>query len=225
MTCAHIVAFVGQYELMCIFCFGHVTGDSDVPGEGGDLYAHFTQITDGNQLEPGSKVEFVKTYNDFKGKWCAQTITGGKAGVAPVTDVMVLAPTIAPRPGSIAHRVQGPTPGEPVSLAGRNWLHLAKSQGIVVQWDKRGFGFVRPHHGGADLFIHFSEILDGNWLDPGAQVAFIREFHGLHGLSVLSCAFHTPILCTRRLRDASVDGCGYRRRRRYALGVGGAKRR
>jgi len=48
------------------------------PDDGGeDLFCHFSAIEDGNCLVEGSPVQFVKSYDDRKGKERAEQVTGG----------------------------------------------------------------------------------------------------------------------------------------------------
>jgi len=50
------------------------------PDDGGeDLFCHFSSIEDGKALAEGSKVEFVKVFDDRKGKDRAEQVTGGVA--------------------------------------------------------------------------------------------------------------------------------------------------
>jgi cold shock CspA family protein len=48
------------------------------PEDGGeDLFCHYSAITDGKVLVQGSTVEYVKRYDDVKGKYRAEEVTGG----------------------------------------------------------------------------------------------------------------------------------------------------
>lgn len=48
-----------------------------------------------------------------------------------------------------------------------------KISGTVTAWrNDRGFGFIRPHDGGADIFVHVRELHDGNALRTGSDVQF-----------------------------------------------------
>ena len=48
------------------------------PDDGGDdVFCHFSQIEDGNALAEGQPVQFVKEYDDRKGKERAEEVTGG----------------------------------------------------------------------------------------------------------------------------------------------------
>lgn len=48
--------------------------------------------------------------------------------------------------------------------------------GTVSRWTDRGFGFISPGDGGEDLFCHFSDVQDGNALEEGATVEFIKVY-------------------------------------------------
>jgi len=43
---------------------------------GEDLFCHFSNILDGNALEAGSQVEFVKVYDERRGKERAEQVRG-----------------------------------------------------------------------------------------------------------------------------------------------------
>jgi cold shock CspA family protein len=48
------------------------------PDDGGeDLFCHFSSITDGKMLKEGAAVQFVKKYDERKGKERAEEVTGG----------------------------------------------------------------------------------------------------------------------------------------------------
>ena len=52
-------------------------------------------------------------------------------------------------------------------------IHMAQG---TVKWfnGEKGFGFIAPNDGSADLFVHYSEIQGGGFrnLDEGQQVEF-----------------------------------------------------
>ena len=53
--------------------FGFIT-----PDQGGeDLFCHYSSILDGKMLDEGAKVQFVKKYDERKGKPRAERVTGG----------------------------------------------------------------------------------------------------------------------------------------------------
>jgi len=53
--------------------------------------------------------------------------------------------------------------------------------GIAIRWTDRGYGFIKPSDGGDDLFCHFSSIEDGNALEDGAQVEFVKIYDETKG--------------------------------------------
>ena len=49
------------------------------PADGGDdLFCHVSQIGDGNMLEEGAEVEYESVFDDRKGKYHAEKVTGGR---------------------------------------------------------------------------------------------------------------------------------------------------
>ena len=51
------------------------------------------------------------------------------------------------------------------------------STGIVKMYDEdRGFGFIQPDDGGADVFVHAKSIIGASVLQPRQQVEFESEF-------------------------------------------------
>ena len=56
-----------------------------------------------------------------------------------------------------------------------------KSTGTAVSWSDRGFGFIKPDDGGADLFCHASAITDGNALEEGKPVSYIKSYDDRRG--------------------------------------------
>ena len=127
------------------------------PDEGGeDLFCHFSSILDGKCLKEGSTVQFIKKYDERKGKDRAEEVTGG-------------APEDEDRGGFGGGGSYGGGGGR--STGGVSGPPPAgKMQGTAKRWNEKGFGFIGPDDGGEDLFCHFSDIQDGKCLVEGAKV-------------------------------------------------------
>ena len=106
-------------------------------------------------------MQFVKKYDDRKGKERAEEVTGG----SPEEDSWGGGGGGgAPRGGSGG--VSGPPPD-------------GMTQGTAKRWNgEKGFGFIAPEDGGDDLFCHFSQIKDGNALVEGTTVLTPSNFNG-----------------------------------------------
>ena len=121
------------------------------PDDGGeDLFCHSSNIEDGNALEQGSAVRFVKVYDDRKGKERAEQVTGG---------------VNQDRGGS------GRGGGAPVQA---EFSAEGKGTGIVLRWNEKGFGFITVHGEDKAVFVHQTDIhADGfRSLDEGEPVEF-----------------------------------------------------
>jgi cold shock CspA family protein len=129
------------------------------PDDGGeDLFCHYSSILDGKMLVEGAKVQFVKRYDERKGKDRAEEVTGGSAEEDSYG-------------GGSGGRggVSGPPPE-------------GKQQGTAKRWNaEKGFGFIKPDDGGDDLFCHFSCIEDGNALSEGSVVHYVKQYDDAKG--------------------------------------------
>jgi len=48
-----------------------------------------------------------------------------------------------------------------------------QTKGYVVNWnEEKGFGFIKPDHGGDDVFAHVSGLKDGDALKEGSEVTY-----------------------------------------------------
>ena len=56
------------------------------------------------------------------------------------------------------------------------------SFGTVCTWnEERGFGFIRPDDGGADVFCHAKSIIGASMLQPSQTVEFESVFNRERG--------------------------------------------
>ena len=134
------------------------------PDDGGeDVFCHFSSILDGKMLKEGSKVEFVKQYDERKGKDRAEEVTGG----------------VPEEEGGFGGGGGGGGRGGPGGVSGPP--PEGKVQGLALRWSEKGFGFIKPDDGGEDLFCHFSQIDDGNALKEGTTVHFVKQYDEMKG--------------------------------------------
>jgi cold shock CspA family protein len=137
------------------------------PDDGGeDLFCHYSSILDGKCLKEGAQVDFVKKFDERKGKERAEEVTGG----SPEEDSYGGGGggSYGSHGGGGGGGVTGPPPA-------------GKVQGTALRWNEKGFGFIKPDDGGDDLFCHFSQIEDGNALAQGTTVHFVKEYDQMKG--------------------------------------------
>ena len=107
-----------------------------------DVFVHRSALTDGNSLQVGSTVTFEPGWDEAKNKPATNRCSGA----------ITLDPGV--KPGG-AQPLPNGVPG------------------TVKAWiEARGMGFITPADGSADVFVHRSNLVDGNCLVTGAQVLF-----------------------------------------------------
>ena len=142
---------------------------SSSPTTGEDLFCHFSSIKDGNCLVEGSRVEFLKSFDERKGKSRAEDVTGGSEEQRGG--------------GGGGYGGFGGGGGGGYGGGGGGGGRDGKSTGIALRWNEKGYGFIKPDDGGEDLFCHFSSIKDGNCLIEGSPVQFVKSFDERKGKS------------------------------------------
>ena len=147
------------------------------PDDGGpDLFCHVSSITDGKMLKEGAPVQFVKRIDERKGNEQAFEVTGG-------SDEDVMSGGGGGGKGSGGY---GKGSGGYGGAGGGGVTGApppGKSQGMAKLWTAKGYGFIAPDDGGEDLFCHFSQIEDGNALQQGTVVHFVKQFDEAKGRS------------------------------------------
>jgi CspA family cold shock protein len=126
--------------------FGFVTHDAG----GDDVFVHVRALAEGlTWLAEGDRVAYAVVQGDKGPQAKDLHLVRGAADAAPATS----APT----------RSAHPT-GDVPARAG---------EGVVARYDaERGFGFITPDAGGADLFVHTSVLPDAEPLQKGERVRF-----------------------------------------------------
>jgi CspA family cold shock protein len=128
--------------------FGFVTPDSGGP----DVFVHVRALAEGlTWLTEGDRVAY-------------EAVAGDRGPQARDLHLVRSAATDAepapPAPARGAH----PRSGDVTARAG---------EGVVARYDaERGFGFITPDAGGADLFVHLSVLGDAEPLRKGERVRF-----------------------------------------------------
>jgi CspA family cold shock protein len=139
------------------------------PSAGGDdHFVHRSFLQDGNSLTVGSTVQFEPSWDVQKNKPTARNLTGAVTVSTPGASAVfepLAAPQVVPA-SAVPATIQHSAPSPPQVLEGAQL-------GTVKSWyEQRGMGFIAPNSGGADHFIHRSNLVDGNSLTEGAQVYF-----------------------------------------------------
>ncbi len=129
--------------------FGFITPESDGP----DVFVHVRELADGlPELVEGDRVTFA-------------TVVSEKG---PQARDVRLARGVAPR-GAPARSAGRTRPGP----RGAGEVPARGGEGVVARYDaERGFGFIAPDAGGADLFVHVSVLRGAEELYPGDRVRY-----------------------------------------------------
>ncbi|GIG29813.1 cold-shock protein [Cellulomonas marina] len=137
--------------------FGFIAADA-----GGDVFVHVRALTGGlTGLDEGDRVAFdvvevergpqAREVRLMRGSGPASATRGGSA-----------------RPGGGAPERRD-RPGRPASSG----VPVRGGEGVVARFDAdRGFGFISPDAGGADLFVHVSVVRGGEPLEEGDRVRY-----------------------------------------------------
>lgn len=138
--------------------FGFITPDAG----GGDVFVHVNGLSRGlRELHEGDRVAFDVAEGDRGPQAREVRVVGG--GSAPRGGYGASAPASRGRSG--AERGSGPQRSSGAPTRG--------GEGVVARFDaERGFGFITPDAGGADLFVHVSVVRGGEELEEGDRVRY-----------------------------------------------------
>lgn len=142
------------------------------PLEGGqDVFCHRKMLEDGQALVPGSTVHFSCEWDAGRAKMAVTRCSGA----VPVPGGVSSAPAVAnAMPGAAAPGGQSMIP---------------ETTGMVKVWfEEKGFGFVGPTDGGADVFVHRNALADGQSLALNTLVSYTAEWDAKRGkYSAIKC--------------------------------------
>ncbi|OZB89486.1 MAG: cold-shock protein [Microbacterium sp. 14-71-5] len=133
--------------------FGFVTPDS-----GDDVFVHVRALAGGlSELSEGDRVTFDVAESEKGPQARNVRLVRGSAQRG--------APAVAPRGRSAAPATPGRARGSDGPVRG--------GEGVVARYDAdRGFGFITPDAGGADLFVHVSVVRGAEALQVGDRVRY-----------------------------------------------------
>ncbi|WP_026075225.1 cold-shock protein [Cellulomonas massiliensis] len=115
-----------------------------------DLFVHARSLMGVTELVEGDRVTF--------------DVEAGERGPQGRQVRLVGGPPRRSAPAATRGRSDRPARGDASARGG---------EGVVARYDAdRGFGFITPDAGGADLFVHVSVVRDAEVLEPGDRVRF-----------------------------------------------------
>ena len=128
--------------------FGFVAPDSG----GEDVFVHVRALVAGlTRLAEGDRVSY-------------EVVPGDKGPQARDVQVVRGAAAAGTSTPSAPTRPRHPRAGD---------VHVRAGEGVVARYDaERGFGFITPDAGGADLFVHMSVLIGAEPLQKGERVRY-----------------------------------------------------
>ena len=128
--------------------FGFITPD----GGGEDVFVNARALAEGvTGLSDGDRVSYA-------------VVQGDRGPQARDLQLVRSSGATGARTPSAPARPRHPSPGDVPTRPG---------EGVVARYDaERGFGFITPDAGGADLFVHMSVLVDAEPLQKGERVRY-----------------------------------------------------
>ena len=139
-------------------------GFASPDGGGPEVFVHSSAIVTGGVVTAGQRVAFVVGEGE-RGPQAEHVVplavgAGGPAADVDVTNAAARVRPTAPAAGAPRRAKAHAAPARP-------------GEGVVARYDaERGFGFITPDAGGADLFVHMSVLREGEPLQKGERVRF-----------------------------------------------------
>lgn len=144
-----------------------------VPSTGGeDFFVHRSNLCDGHTLVQGATVTFDPAWDVQKSKPVAKKV----CGAVPNPALAMPSPPAAGGKGALS-AAAGAAAGAPTGAAAAG----QKSGFVKIWFEEKGFGFLAPHDGSGDAFVHRTAIQDGNSLVQGTSVTYTAEWDAAKG--------------------------------------------
>jgi len=158
-------------------------------GGGPDVFVHRNALKDGSLLLRDAKVTFEVEWDEAGWRYRAKEVVGASSanpGPPPEQRPPPERPPLPewPLPPPSAQKAPSKGGGPPPHL--ERWVPPAAlpdraqdgaHRGFVKAWfEERGYGFIAPEMGGADIYVHRSRLSDGSYLVKGTSVAYILHW-------------------------------------------------
>lgn len=151
--------------------FGFVTPDAG----GDDLFVHARSLLGGlRELSDGDRVRYVVAEGDRGPQARDVEVVGGASRRTAAPGGRSERPRSfgAPSSGSPARGAR-PHAGQARGAQARGDAPVRGGEGVVARYDAdRGFGFITPDAGGADLFVHASVVRGSEPLEAGDRIRY-----------------------------------------------------
>eukprot|EP00403_Amphidinium_massartii_P013670 CAMPEP_0178428758 /NCGR_PEP_ID=MMETSP0689_2-20121128/30448_1 /TAXON_ID=160604 /ORGANISM="Amphidinium massartii, Strain CS-259" /LENGTH=615 /DNA_ID=CAMNT_0020050551 /DNA_START=38 /DNA_END=1881 /DNA_ORIENTATION=- len=184
---------------------------NDAGGE--DAFVHRSWLLDGQYLVKDSRVSYEDGWDPQKNKRIAKNVygavaAGGSPGTAP--GFATPPPAGAPPPPAGACYVPS-APSMPAGGYSGNVDTTGMVPGTVKAWyEHKGMGFIAPEHGGEDVFVHRSALIECTSLSSNQMVLFEEGWDAVKGKRmasrcVLTGGYATPAAASQQpLRQGSI---------------------
>merc|ERR1719487_3017 len=148
--------------------FGFIAPDNGAS----DVFIHSKQLMDGSTLVNGAQVRFECRYEPNRGKYAATVCHGASGPVQSGPGGFQMGGS-APSEGFGFEGGKGGGKFDRAPAMGNELPQGVMMPGKVKSWlPDKGFGFLTPDQGGADVFVHGKQVQEGMELYNGMAVQF-----------------------------------------------------